>query len=44
VPHRSQLEGIRKPRTYTELLENPELRHHGIQSSYVSALVTATHH
>ncbi|KAM6504309.1 atypical/PIKK/PI3K protein kinase [Amanita muscaria] len=34
----SQLEGIRKPPTYTELLENPGLRHHGVQSSTLSDL------
>ena len=28
----SQLEGIRKPRPFTELLENPDLRFHGVQS------------
>lgn len=31
----SQLEGIRKPRTFTELLENHELNFHGVQSSSV---------
>ncbi|KAF9484364.1 phosphatidylinositol 3-kinase [Pholiota conissans] len=28
----SQLEGVRKPNTFTEILENPELRFHGVQS------------
>lgn len=32
---RSQLEGNRKPRSFTELLENPELQFHGVQSSWV---------
>ena len=30
---RSQLEGNRKPRSFTELLENPELQFQGVQSS-----------
>ncbi|PPQ99151.1 hypothetical protein CVT24_009341 [Panaeolus cyanescens] len=34
----SQLEGLRKPRTFTELLENPELRFHGVQSPTLSDL------
>ncbi|KAH9481692.1 Phosphatidylinositol 3-kinase catalytic subunit type 3 [Psilocybe cubensis] len=34
----SQLEGIRKPRSFTELLEKPELRFHGVQSSTLSDL------
>ncbi|PPQ95727.1 hypothetical protein CVT26_008370 [Gymnopilus dilepis] len=34
----SQLEGNRKPRSFTELLENPELRFHGVQSSTLSDL------
>ncbi|KAF8623642.1 hypothetical protein AX17_007342 [Amanita inopinata Kibby_2008] len=38
LDYRSQLEGVRKPRSYTELLENPELRHHGVQSSTLSDL------
>jgi phosphatidylinositol 3-kinase len=31
----SQFEGTRVPRTFTELLEKPELRFHGVQTSYV---------
>ncbi|OBZ72708.1 Phosphatidylinositol 3-kinase catalytic subunit type 3 [Grifola frondosa] len=31
--YRSQLEGTRKPRSFTELLEKPELRFHGVQQS-----------
>ncbi|KAG6871955.1 hypothetical protein C0992_010045 [Termitomyces sp. T32_za158] len=38
VEHRSSLEGKRSSRTFTELLEQPELRFHGAQSSYVSFL------
>ncbi|KDR78928.1 hypothetical protein GALMADRAFT_1365700 [Galerina marginata CBS 339.88] len=34
----SQLEGVRKPRSFTELLEHPELRFHGVQSSTLSDL------
>ncbi|KAF6754471.1 atypical/PIKK/PI3K protein kinase [Ephemerocybe angulata] len=34
----SQLEGIRKPHTFTEVLDNPELRFHGVQSSTLSDL------
>ncbi|KAG8909004.1 Phosphatidylinositol (PI) 3-kinase [Tulasnella sp. 403] len=34
----SQLEGIRKPRPYADLLENPELRFAGIQSEGLSDL------
>ncbi|KAG6884336.1 hypothetical protein C0992_006496 [Termitomyces sp. T32_za158] len=34
----SSLEGKRSSRTFTELLEQPELRFHGAQSSYVSFL------
>ncbi|CAA7266904.1 unnamed protein product [Cyclocybe aegerita] len=34
----SQLEGVRKPRSFTELLDNPELRFHGVQSSTLSDL------
>ncbi|KAF8968035.1 kinase-like domain-containing protein [Flammula alnicola] len=34
----SQLEGIRKARSFTELLEKPELRFHGVQSSTLSDL------
>ncbi|RDB29393.1 Phosphatidylinositol 3-kinase catalytic subunit type 3 [Hypsizygus marmoreus] len=34
----SQLEGIRRPRSFTELLEKPELRFHGVQSSTLSDL------
>ncbi|KAF9561978.1 phosphatidylinositol 3-kinase [Agrocybe pediades] len=34
----SQLEGIRKPNTFTEILEKPELRFHGVQSSTLSDL------
>ena len=30
---RSQLEGTRHPRSVTELLDKPELRFHGVQSS-----------
>jgi phosphatidylinositol 3-kinase len=29
--HRSQLEGTRKPKSFTELLEKPDLRFHGAQ-------------
>ncbi|KAJ3755606.1 armadillo-type protein, partial [Lentinula raphanica] len=36
--HRSQLEGNRKPRSFTEVLENPDLRYHGVQSSTLSDL------
>ncbi|KII89648.1 hypothetical protein PLICRDRAFT_158734 [Plicaturopsis crispa FD-325 SS-3] len=32
----SQLEGIRHPRPFTELLDQPELRFHGVQSSTLS--------
>lgn len=31
---RSQLEGVRHPRPFTELIDKPELRFHGVQSSY----------
>ena len=31
---RSQLEGVRHPRPVTELIDKPELRFHGVQSSY----------
>lgn len=31
--NRSQLEGIRKPKSFTEVLENPDLQFHGVQSS-----------
>ncbi|KAF9070787.1 putative atypical/PIKK/PI3K protein kinase [Rhodocollybia butyracea] len=34
----SQLEGNRKPRTFTEVLENPDLKFHGAQSSTLSDL------
>ncbi|KAF5392397.1 hypothetical protein D9757_001549 [Collybiopsis confluens] len=34
----SQLEGIRKPRSFTEVLDNPELKFHGLQSSILSDL------
>ncbi|CAK5265470.1 unnamed protein product [Mycena citricolor] len=34
----SQLEGVRQPRTFTELLDNPELRFHGVQSPTLSDL------
>ncbi|KAF8907363.1 atypical/PIKK/PI3K protein kinase [Gymnopilus junonius] len=34
----SQLEGNRKPRSFTELLEHPELRFQGVQSSTLSDL------
>ena len=30
---RSQLEGIRHPHTFTEVLENPDLRFHGVQQA-----------
>lgn len=32
---RSQLEGVRHPRPFTELIDKPELRFHGVQSPYV---------
>jgi phosphatidylinositol 3-kinase len=31
---RSQLEGVRHPRPFTELIDKPELRFHGVQSPY----------
>ena len=31
----SQFEGSRVPRTFTELLEKPELKFHGVQTPYV---------
>ncbi|KAI0319647.1 atypical/PIKK/PI3K protein kinase [Amylostereum chailletii] len=34
----SQLEGIRHPKSFTEILDNPELRFHGVQSSTLSDL------
>ncbi|KAL9714216.1 Phosphatidylinositol (PI) 3-kinase [Leucoagaricus gongylophorus] len=34
----SQLEGVRKPRSVTEILDNPELRFYGVQSSTLSDL------
>ncbi|KAL1744714.1 kinase-like domain-containing protein [Schizophyllum fasciatum] len=34
----SNLEGIRKPHSLTEILENPELRFHGVQSQALSDL------
>ncbi|ESK92357.1 atypical pikk pi3k protein kinase [Moniliophthora roreri MCA 2997] len=34
----SQLEGIRQPRSFTELLEHPELKFHGVQSPNLSDL------
>ncbi|KAF9453475.1 atypical/PIKK/PI3K protein kinase [Macrolepiota fuliginosa MF-IS2] len=34
----SQLEGLRKPRSFTEILDNPELKFHGVQSSSLSDL------
>ncbi|KIK62587.1 hypothetical protein GYMLUDRAFT_42049 [Collybiopsis luxurians FD-317 M1] len=34
----SQLEGVRKPRSFTEVLESPELKFHGVQSSTLSDL------
>ncbi|KAJ4493031.1 atypical/PIKK/PI3K protein kinase [Lentinula edodes] len=34
----SQLEGTRKPRSFTEVLENPDLKFHGVQSSTLSDL------
>ncbi|KAF7367441.1 Phosphatidylinositol 3-kinase VPS34 [Mycena sanguinolenta] len=42
----SQLEGTRQPRSFTELLERPELRFHGVQSPtladlYVTCQLTA---
>ncbi|KAJ6498012.1 atypical/PIKK/PI3K protein kinase [Mycena vitilis] len=42
----SQLEGARQPRSFTELLEKPELRFHGVQSPtladlYVTCQLTA---
>lgn len=30
---RSQLEGVRKPRSFTDVLDNPELKFHGAQSA-----------
>ncbi|KAJ4480107.1 atypical/PIKK/PI3K protein kinase [Lentinula aciculospora] len=38
VTFRMQLEGIRKPRTFTEVLENPDFKFHGVQSSTLSDL------
>ncbi|KAF8213787.1 atypical PIKK PI3K protein kinase [Mycena galopus ATCC 62051] len=43
---KSQLEGTRQPRSFTELLERPELRFHGVQSPtladlYVTCQLTA---
>ena len=35
---RSQLEGVRHPRLFTELIERPELRFHGVQSPFVQLL------
>ena len=35
---RSQLEGVRHPRPFTELIDKPELRFHGVQSSYARLL------
>lgn len=37
---RSQLEGVRHPRPFTELIDKPELRFHGVQSPYVRREVT----
>ncbi|KAF5370481.1 hypothetical protein D9615_009736 [Tricholomella constricta] len=34
----SQLEGVRQPGSFTEVLEKPELRFHGVQSSTLSDL------
>ncbi|TFK40222.1 kinase-like domain-containing protein [Crucibulum laeve] len=34
----SQLEGIRRPRSFVELIEQPELRFHGVQSSTLADL------
>ncbi|KAF9000637.1 atypical/PIKK/PI3K protein kinase [Cyathus striatus] len=34
----SELQGIRKPKSFTELLENPDLRFHGVQQSALSDL------
>ncbi|KAF8183954.1 atypical/PIKK/PI3K protein kinase [Pholiota molesta] len=34
----SQLEGVRKPNSFTELLEKPELRFHGVQSTALADL------
>ncbi|KAF5326957.1 hypothetical protein D9619_004332 [Psilocybe cf. subviscida] len=34
----SQLEGVRKPKSFTEVLDNPELRFHGVQSPGLSDL------
>ncbi|EAU85589.2 atypical/PIKK/PI3K protein kinase [Coprinopsis cinerea okayama7 len=34
----SQLEGIRKPKSFTEVLENPDLRFHGVQQATLSDL------
>ena len=39
---RSQLEGVRHPRTFTELIKRPELRFHGVQSLSVQLLQRAT--
>jgi len=38
LSRRSQLEGVRKLRTATEILDNPELRVCGVQSSSVPPL------
>jgi phosphatidylinositol 3-kinase len=34
IQPRSQLEGVRHPRPFTELIDKPELRFHGVQSPY----------
>ena len=38
INDRSQLEGVRRPKSVTELLQHPELRFHGIQSAYVFSI------
>jgi phosphatidylinositol 3-kinase len=34
IQTRSQLEGVRHPRPFTEIIDKPELRFHGVQSPY----------
>lgn len=40
---RSQLEGTRQPRPFSELLEKPELRFHGVQQPYVIPILPSRH-
>lgn len=40
---RSQLEGTRQPRPFSELLEKPELRFHGVQQPYVIPVLSSLH-